>query len=263
MAKQTGTSVAEGAEAMAARAADPGASARDEQIAQLRDMVGALTDAVTAMQARNAQKAAFDDTVAELKQTARALAVAPVGAALSPTGARDHGGDCGCDCVSAGCCAFDIVLSRVRAAKPQIEPADMGDIPLPPTINALEVQFYVTVDNVGFLFPGLATTMDLRADGAPGGPGPWVVIERTINRVHVSKTGTTNFEVFAQVREHDEGIERPAGFKDEIGEGSGWIALDCCTSKIYPATPIEVYLLHGGEGRGMIQLAFYARRVCC
>lgn len=241
---------------------DRNASFRDEQIGQLRDMVGSLTDAVTAMQARNAQKAAFDDTVAELKQTARALAVAPVGVATAAApGVRDHGGDCGCDCVSPGCCAFDIVLSRVRAAKPQIEPADKGDIP--GFINALEVQIYVTVDNVGFLFPGLATTMDLRADGAPGGPGPWVVIERTINRVYVPRTGTTNFEVFAQVREHDEGVERIIGLKDEVGEGSGWIALDCCTNKIYPATPIDVYLQHGGEGRGMVQLAFYARRVCC
>ncbi len=240
---------------------DLNASFRDEQIIQLRDMVGNLTDAVTAMQARTAQKAAFDDTVAELKQTARAIATAPAGMAVAVTGARDHGGGCGCDCVSPGCCAFEIVLSRVRAAKPQIEPADMGDIP--GLINALEVQIYVTVDNVGFLFPGLATTMDLRADGAPGGPGPWVVIERTINRVHVPRTGTTNFEVFAQVREHDEGVERPVGLKDEVGEGSGWIVLDCCTSKIYPATPIDVYLQHGGEGRGMVQLAFYARRVCC
>ena len=240
---------------------DRNASFRDEQITQLRDMVGNLTDAVTAMQARNAQKAAFDDTVAELKQTARAIATAPVGMAAAVPGVRDHGGDCGCDCVSPGCCAFEIVLSRVRAAKPQIELADMGDIP--GLINALEVQIYVTVDNVGFLFPGLATTMDLRADGAPGGPGPWVVIERTINRVHVPRTGTTNFEVFAQVREHDEGVERPIGLKDEVGEGTGWIALDCCTSKIYPATPIDVYLQHGGEGRGMVQLAFYARRVCC
>ncbi len=119
MAKQTGTSDAGGVET-AARAVDPGASLRDEQIAQLRDMVGALTDAVAAMQARNAQKAAFDDTVAELKQTARAIAVAPAGATAAPAGARD-GGDCGCDCVAPGCCAFDIV--RIQWRKAPVFPA--------------------------------------------------------------------------------------------------------------------------------------------
>lgn len=65
------------------------------------------------------------------------------------------------------------------------------------------------------------------------------------------------------MREHDEGAERLIGLKDEIGEGRGTITLDCCMDKIYPPMPIEVYLIHGGEGRGMVQVFFYAERVCC
>jgi len=66
-----------------------------------------------------------------------------------------------------------------------------------------------------------------------------------------------------ECREHDEGAERLLAFKDELGEASGSITLDCCMSEIFPQLPIDVYLNHGGEGRGMIQVAYYAKRVCC
>jgi len=78
------------------------------------------------------------------------------------------------------------MISQVRAAKPQIELPDLGDVPA--AINALEVQIYFTVDRIGYLWPGLATTMDLRADGAPGGPGPWVV-NRARGQSHLHTEG--------------------------------------------------------------------------
>lgn len=128
----------------------------------------------------------------------------------------------------------------------------------------MEVQIYVTVDNIGVLIPGLATTMDLRASGGLNpGPGPWVVVNRVVNRVQVPKGITKVFNVATEVREHDEGVERPIGFKDELGEATGSIALNCCMDEIYPPMPIDVELVHGGEGGGTVQIAFYAKRVCC
>jgi hypothetical protein len=235
---------------------------QEQQMSELKELTRSLMQSVQAIQVQNSRNAKFDETMADLKATARAMLVSPnTGANYSQAEAKDCCGDGPCGCVSKSCCCFEIVLSKARAAKPQIEPADLGDVP--GLINALEVQIYVTNENIGFLWPGLATTMDLRADGAPGGPGPWVIIERVINRVYVKKGTNVTTEVNVEVREHDEGVERPIGLKDEIGEGSGLISLDCCMSKIYPQMPIDIPLVHGGEGKGMIQVAFYARRVCC
>lgn len=237
------------------------ADVQNQQLADLQDLTRSLMISMREMQTQNARNAAFDDTMADLKAMSRAMLLAPAKTVAASPNERDCCGEQSCGCIGTDCCCFEIVLAKVRATKPQIEPADAGDIP--GLINALEVQIYVTVDDIGFLWPGLATTMDLRADGLPGGPGPWVVIERVINRVYVKKGTTVTTMLNAEVREHDEGVERPLGLKDELGEASGSITLDCCMPKIYPPMPLDVNLIHGGEGGGVVTLAFYARRVCC
>jgi len=250
---------------------DPSAAALRQELTEVRELARSLLSAVqdvTAQGARNeVLRSAIQDVKADVRAATQAVAMAPASAAgrvaayVDPTGA-EHAGKCGpCACVDDGCCCFDIKISQVRAAKPQIEPADAGD--LPGVINALEVQMYFTVDGTGFLWPGLATTMDLRADGLPGGPGPWVVIERTVKRVCFPRGTTVVYQLRVEAREHDEGIERLVGMKDELGEALGSITLDCCVEKVFPPMPIEVYLMHGGEGRGMLQVAFYAERACC
>lgn len=239
--------------------ADP----QDQQIAELKDLTRSLLNAVQAMHTQSARNAVFQEAIADVKFATKAMLVAPSIAVSTPNDSRieQRCKSSPCDCVSDGCCCFDIMISQVRAAKPQIEAPDAGDVP--GLINALEVQIYFTVDRIGYLWPGLATTMDLRADGAPGGPGPWVVIERAVNRICIPKGTTVVKRLEVECREHDEGVERPLAFKDELGEASGSITLDCCMSEIFPQLPIDVYLNHGGEGRGMIQVAYYAKRVCC
>jgi hypothetical protein len=236
------------------------------QVGELRELAQSLMSAVEEVRAQNVRnemlRSAVEDVKADVRAASRAMIASPGPAAPATDEPRMLSGKCGpCQCVADGCCCFDIKVSQVRAAKPQIEPADMGDVG--PFINALEVQMYFTVDGTGFLWPGLASTMDLRADGAPGGPGPWVVIERVVKRVCLPKGTSQTFDFLVTCREEDEGIERPLGMKDEVGEGRGTITLDCCVEKIFPAMPVEVYLIHGGEGRGMVQAMFYAERVCC
>lgn len=231
----------------------------ETQINELKELTKTLMQTVQVMQVQSFKNNKVEDSIADLKATTRALMTNPSG--NLPKGESQHN-DCGCNnnCIDNDCCCFEIVLSKVRAAKPQMEPADSGDAG--PFINALEAQIYATNNNIGFLWPGLATTMDLRAEGLPNpGPGSWVVIERVINRVYVKKGSTLTEEVSIELREHDEGVERPVGMKDEIGVGTGLITLDCCMQKIYPQMPIDVPLDYGGMGKGMVQVAFYARKV--
>lgn len=241
---------------------------QNQQIAELKELTRSLMVSVQAMQAQSARNAVFEDVVADVKAATRAMLIAPVkNAASDPSqGKRDCcGGDSPCGCTSDDCCCFEIVLSKIRGSKPQIEPPDIGDIPVPPTINAMEVQIYITAGDpaAGFVLPGLASTLELRTNGLPGGPGPWLCVERVINKVCLKKGSTMSVPIYVEVREHDEGVERPVAFKDEIGEATDSILLDCCMAKIYPPLPIDVNLSHGGEGGGQVQVAYYARRVCC
>lgn len=268
------TSETESASALAGGDAAVSATRQQEeamagQIADLRSQVASLMLAVQVSRQQDAHTSATQNAIADIKSdlnlTKALLANPPAvayGAVASAPARYENAKDCGCECTAPGCCCFEIRLAKIRAAKPQIEPHDAGDVPL--LINALEVQFYITVGGIGFLFPGIGSTMDLRASGLPGGPGPWVVIERMINRVCLPRGTTMTYDVEVEVREHDEGaVERPVAFKDELGEGRGSITLDCCMANIYPPTPIDVPLIHGGEGGGLVQFAFYARRVCC
>jgi hypothetical protein len=244
---------------------------QDQQLAEieeLRELTLRLTDEIQVMKTEAARNALFQKAIADVRadiNATRAMISSPpanvVAHEIPPVERDDKCYPCGC--VGEGCCRFAIILDKVRAAKPQIEPPDMGDIPVPPTINAMEVQLYLTVNNIGFLFPGAGSTFDLRANGFPGGPGPWVTINRVINYVDVKKGTTPSVVVQAEVREHDEGVERPIAFKDEVGEGRLAFSINCCMDTIYPPMPMDVNLIHGGEGGGTVQLAVYAQRVCC
>lgn len=231
-----------------------------------------------AAQAEAARKAVFqqaiDDVKAEL-YAMRAMIAAPAPILASAVKGTEYGaapqrypveheGDGSCGCVDSSCCSFDIVLDKIRATRPQIEPADAGEVPL--LINAMEIQLFAEADGFGIMFPSLLSTLDLRIENVVtgGSPGPWVNVNRVMNRVSVKKGASRIIDFSIQVRESDEGAEQAtlAG-KDESGEYFGQIELNCCVSKIYPSMTPEISLLHGGEGRGKIQAVVFARRVCC
>jgi hypothetical protein len=244
-----------------------------EELAEVRELARSLMGAVQEARAQAARvdsvRGALEDVKADVRAASHAIMAQPQSLAPAHSPATGHFENqyqergCGpCQCVSSGCCAFDIKIWQVRAAKPQIEPADIGDIP-GPTINALECQIYVTVDAMGVLIPGLSSCLDLRADAIPGGPGPWVVQNRVIQRVYVPKGATVTKNVKCEVLESDERLTELPFFKAELGEADGTITLDCCMAEIFAPMPIDVYLLHGGEGKGMVQVAIKAERVCC
>lgn len=241
-----------------------------QELSEVRELARSLFSAVQEVRSQSTRneilRSAIQDVKSDVRAASQAAMMVPATMATAPY-VDAHGspreGKCGpCECVSDGCCCFDIKISQVRVAKPQLitELPDSGDVPF--LKNALEIRLYFTVDGTGFLWPGLATSMEMRADGAPGGPGPWICINRTVKRVCFPRGAPRTFVVKVEGQEVDEGIETALG-KDEYGEGEGLITLDCCVEKVYPPMPIEVYLQHGGEGRGMVQVAFVAERVCC
>jgi hypothetical protein len=243
---------------------------QEQQISELKELTRTLMQSVQAMQTQATRNSKFDDTMADLKATARAIMVNPT---LPQQYSQSFVENCGCkdescSCVSNDCCCFEIVLDKVRAIQPQLEPADSGDIAVPPTINELEVRIFASINGRGILVPSLSTTMGLRVGSIllGGKPGSWVSIDRVIEKVYIKKGSPKNFIVNFEAAEVDEGIERPIGFKDEFGDASGSITLDCCLETIYPPMPVDLSFEHGGTGGGvpgMISLSYYARRVCC
>lgn len=240
-----------------------------QAIAELREVVASLVQSVQDSQVRKSQtdslRVNIDDIKADVRQARTMLA----GVNGAPAPVEQHGGcnDCGeCGCVGEGCCMFEIVLDKVRATQPQAEPADMGEIG--PFWNELEVRIFASVDGIGIVLPSLSTTMAMRVPSflAGGGPGLWMPINRVIQRVSVKKGTTLAVTVDFQASECDDGLERPVGWKDEHGEASGTVMLDCCVAKAYPPLPTDLSFDHGGTGGGIpgaISLAFYARRICC
>lgn len=266
------TTLSEATPASAALVAPVSLSSHDEQMAtqmaELKGLVASLMATVQETRARGAQEAEFHNTIAEIKQVARAIPTAAAYATtLQAAAGKDDCDDCGCGCVDPGCCCYEIVLDRVRAVQPQgvLEAPDAGDVPL--LINQLEVRLFASIDNVGVLIPSLSTTMGLRVPSllSGGGPGLWMSLDRVIGRVFVKKGTSRTITVDFQGAEIDEGVEAVLG-KDEYGNASGSITVDCCSAKIYPPAPTDLSFNFGGAGGGnpgAISMAFYARRVCC
>lgn len=266
------TTQAEAAPASASLIAPVSLTSHDEQMAtqmaELKGLVTSLMATVQETRVRGAQDAEFHNTIAEIKQVARAIpTVAVYPATPHAVPGKDDCDDCGCGCVNSSCCCYEIVLDRIRAIQPQgiLEAPDAGEVPL--LINQLEVRLFASIDNVGVLIPSLSTTMGLRVPSllSGGGPGLWMSLDRVIGRVFVKKGTSRTITVDFQGAEIDEGIEAVLG-KDEYGSASGSITVDCCSAKIYPPAPTDLSFNFGGIGGGnpgAISMAFHARRVCC
>lgn len=129
-----------------------------QELSEVRELARSLFSAVQEVRSQSTRNEILRSAIQDVKSDVRAAqqaalmtpAVAGAAPYTDPHGGRE--GKCGpCECVSDGCCCFDIKIASVRAAKPQIEPADMGDIP--GLINALEVQMFFSVNGRGILLP--------------------------------------------------------------------------------------------------------------
>ena len=244
---------------------------QEQQLAELQELTRSLMAAVQAMNMQNSRneilRSSIDDVRSDVKAATRAMLLAPAaGAPITEVRpAETESGPCQCECVSQDCCCFEIVLEKMRATAHQIEPADSGEIPF--LVNAMEVQIFAEAMGFGILFPSIASFVDLRIDNILFGPGPgaWVYIKQVMNRVCVKKGTTLRCPFSVQIRESDERATEQATLagKDEFGDASGWIDLNCCVPTIYPEVTTEVSLNYGGKGGGRIQVVIFARRVCC
>jgi hypothetical protein len=245
-----------------------------EELAEVKELARTLMGTVQEARAQAARVDSVRGALEDVKADVRAASQAMMMGMAQPPVVAAHGGpvpyvegrreQCGpCDCVSTGCCCFDIKIWQVRATQPQLEPLDLGEVG--PLSFPLEVQFYFTIDGLGFMWPGFASYAGLKVHRLPfAKPGPWSDVCRTVGRVCLPKGTIVTKQVEGWARESDEGIERLLlGFKDEVGVASGSITLDCCMQKIYPPQTIVIDLNQLGNGGGQVEVSFYAERVCC
>lgn len=271
-AAASGEGLADRTQAPPAASGEEVALLRDE-LAEVKELARSLMGAVQEARAQAARvdsvRGALEDVKADVRAASQAIMSAPqsLAAAYSPaTGQYENQhkeAGCGpCECVSSACCCFDIMVWQVRGTRGQIEPLDSGEVG--PLSFPLEVQMYFSVDGIGFLWPSLGSTVDLKVDTFPiQKPGPWVELRRPVNRICLPKGTSLTTTMRVSVREEDAMGERLLGFKDEFGEAWGSITLDCCLKTIYPPQTITVELDSLGNGGGQVEVAFYAERVCC
>jgi hypothetical protein len=247
-----------------------------EEISEVKELARTLMSAVQEARAQAARadsvRGALEDVKADVRAASQAIMAAPspsVARAVSPAVGQfenAHGAaECGpCQCVSSGCCAFEIVLDKVRVAQAQnlLEFFDAGSIGNL-IRQTMEVQVYFTADGVGIVWPSLAGTVKMEPFLLPPGPSSWHNVTRVANTIQVPKGSSVVVKVDAEVKESDDDglLEHLLQGADDYGQADGMITLDCCMDKIYPPGPLDVHL--AGPAGGMIQMTYYARRVCC
>lgn len=232
---------------------------QEKQLTELKELTASLVQSVHAMQAQTTRNAKFDDTLADLKATARAMLVPSIAPIANTQHASEKGccGDQPCGCVSNDCCSFDIVMSYVRVLGMQTE---LDDSNLNPW-GELEVRLFAYLDGgIGAVIPSMFSTLTLRK--LLQHPGVKVSINRTIGTVYVSKGQTKLITIGVDAIEEDAGlIERVTGGRDEEGSNSSTMNLDCCCGSSI-TTSFDISFTSGGLGGGAIEVGFTAIKKC-
>ena len=247
------------------QAAAPATDLQSQQIAELRQLGDSLVAAVVAIQAQSARDAEFREAIDDVKRTTREMLSAAMVSGISPISRTDPApipaaDDCGegpCDCVSAQCCCFDIIMSSVRVLAMQLEPGDSTLIPM----DNLEIKMFAYLDGgIGAVIPSMFSTLSLPHKLAQHA-GLKVRLDRPIGTVCLRKGKTKTVTIGVDVIEEDSGLERPVGGRDEEGSNSGTMILECCCS-VPPSTVFDISFTGGGQGGGAIECAFTAVRKC-
>jgi len=231
---------------------------QEQQLSELKQLTQTLMQSVQTMQTQAARNAKFDDTMADLKATARAIMVNPAAPLPYPQQVVDKCGckDESCDCISNDCCCFDIVMTYVRVLA--MQPLEIQDSNANPW-GEMEVKMFAYLDGgIGAVIPSMFSNLTLRK--LIQYPGLKVSINRTIGTVCLTKGKQKMITIGVDAIEDDAGLlERATGGRDEEGSNSTTMNLDCCCSTPITAT-MDISFTSGGQGAGAIEVGFTALR---
>lgn len=234
--------------------AQPTIDLQQQQLNELKELTRSLMQSVQSMQEQSVRNAKFDDTLSDLKATARAMMINP-----NQAGAVTNiqGEDCGCNdkpcnCVSSNCCCFDIKMSYVRVLDMQIEPVDSNVQPW----GEMEVKMFAYLDNgIGALIPNMFDSMRLKK--LVSQPGIKVNVGVIIGTVCIPKGTTKMTTIKVDALEEERGLDEQTAGRDEEGSNTTIITLDCCCSSPQTAS-MELSFTGGGLGGGTIEIGFTA-----
>lgn len=236
-------------------------SNESQELAELRELTRSLMIAVQAMQNQNTRNAQFQEAVNDVRAVTRAMLVAPAaGARAAEYGVSPHPAlveqecDCSpCACVSERCCAFEIVMTHVRVLSMQIEPIDSN-------VDTMEVRMFASLNGIGAVIPNMFSVLTLHK--LVNQLGVWTQINQSIGTVYVCKGKPKIFKISVDAVEVEEGlVEQATALRDEYGNGTGDITLDCCCGAA-PITEFDIDFTGGGQGRGSIAVRFTAIKKC-
>ncbi len=244
---------------------------QNEQIAELRALIGNLGERVTAAQAAIARdlqfKAAVDSVEAAAAAVQRGSAPGPAstGSMQRTTAEAVREGACGpCECIDNACCTFEIWMSHVRADQMQT-PIDIGDSNILPT-SVMEIWMFASIDpvyNVGVCIPDPSPLSFLPLHKQITEPfGPWTSVNRLVGSVTVKKGTPKKIELSLTGVEREDALERTKPVnRDEWGVSTETLTLDCCYSDYSPIL-VPVSLASWGQAGGVITGRFIVVKRC-
>lgn len=229
-----------------------------QQLNELKELTRSLMLSVQRMQEQSARNAKFDDTLSDLKATARAMMVNPNQPASNSID-REKGCGCNdddCNCTSSNCCCFDIKLAYVRVLNMQIEPVDSNIQPW----GEMEVKLFAYLDNgIGALIPNMFDSMKLKK--LIDSPGIKVNVGAFIGTVCIPKGSTKIVSITVDGLEEERGLIEQSAGRDEEGSNTTIMNLDCCCNSSLTAS-MDLSFTGGGQGGGTIEIGFTATKKC-
>lgn len=228
---------------------------QNEQIAELKALIGNLGERLTAVHAVNARDAEFRAAVRSVETAAAAVqrGLAPSGVVESALPGITPGRDCGCgpscDGIPAGCCCFEVVLLRALVFEEQKLP-EIADGAGPGQGNALELIFNVLADGEGECYPGLTSNLPIEKKQG------WVAINKKIRKICIRCGEVRSVPLTVEVMEVE---ELALGGRPEFGANFGSLSLRCGC----PTTPaiIEVHMTGGGVTEGKVWVEVGAKQI--
>lgn len=172
-----------------------------------------------------------------------------------------------CECVSPGCCCFEIVFGSVRALQGQGGFEGKDSVSSLSRYDFLECKFFASVGNIGCLVPGndLSNNLSLSIQHKVG--SEWQLVNRVIGKVCLRHNSTKQVIVEFNGEECDVNVGEGGSVRgrSEFGNTTGTIDLNCCSDKIYPPQPVTIEFTRwgGGGGKpGLVEISYHANRIC-